>query len=296
MSVIRTPEERFANLSDFSFKPHYVEINGLRVHYVDEGKGEVLLCLHGEPTWSYLYRKMIPLLSAKHRVIAMDFIGFGRSDKFTEQSEYSFKMHRDTLSGFINALSLNQITLVVYDWGGLIGLRIVSEMPERFSRLVIMNTWLPTGDVPVSEAFLKWRHFAKNTPDLPIGQVMRMGMANGSLLTPEIIAAYEAPFPDASYKAGAAAWPLLVPIKPDDAGAAEMRQTREFLSKCEKPTLVMFSDKDPITHGADKFFRKLIPSAKNQPEITIKDAGHFLQEEKGEKIARHIPKFMERTI
>ncbi len=296
MPVISTPEERFTNLSDFSFKPHYVEVSGLRVHYVDEGRGEVLLCLHGEPTWSYLYRKMIPILSTKYRVIAMDFIGFGRSDKFTEQNKYSFKMHCDKLSGFIKSLSLNRITLVVQDWGGLIGLRIVSEMPERFSRLVILNTGLPTGDVPVSEAFLKWRHFAKNTPDLPIGQVMRMGMANGNLLTPEIIAAYEAPFPDASYKAGAAAWPLLVPIKPDDAGAAEMRQTREFLSKCEKPTLVMFSDKDPITHGADKFFRKLIPSAKNQPEITIKDAGHFLQEEKGEEIAQHILKFMEQMI
>jgi haloalkane dehalogenase len=159
-----------------------------------------------------------------------------------------------------------------------------------------MNTSLPTGDVPVSEAFLKWRHFAKNTPNLPIGQVIRMGMANGSLLTPEIVAAYEAPFPDASYKAGAAAWPLLVPIKPDDPGAAEMRHTREFLSKCEKPTLVMFSDKDPITHGADRSFRKLIPSAKNQPEIVIKDAGHFVQEEKGEEIAGHILKFIEQTI
>ncbi len=293
--VIKTPDERFTNLPDFTFEPHYAEINGLRVHYVDEGKGEVLLCLHGEPTWSYLYRKMIPILSTKYRVIAMDFVGFGRSDKFTEQSEYSFKMHCDTLSWFIKSLSLNQITLVVQDWGGLIGLRIVSEMPERFSRLVIMNTWLPTGDVSVSEAFLKWRHFVKNTSDLPVGQVMRMGMANGNLLTPEIMAAYESPFPDASYKAGASAWPLLVPINYDDAGAAEMRQTREFLSKWDKPALVMFSDKDPITSGADRFFRKLIPSAKNQPEITIKDAGHFLQEEKGEEIARHIMGFMKWT-
>ncbi|MBI3354105.1 MAG: haloalkane dehalogenase [Nitrospirae bacterium] len=295
MPLIRTPDERFHNLPDFPFVPHYIEINGLRVHYVDEGKGEILLCLHGEPTWSYLYRKMIPILSAKHRVIAMDFIGFGRSDKFTEQSEYSFKMHCDTLTGFIKALSINQITLVVQDWSGPIGLRLLSEMPERFARLVIMNTWLPTGDVPVGEAFLKWRHFAKNTPDLPIGQVIRMGMANGNKIMPEVIAAYEAPFPDVSYKAGAAAWPLLVPIHYDDLGAAEMRQTRDFLSKWNRPALVMFSDKDPITHGADRFFRKLIPSAKNQPEITIKDAGHFLQEEKGEEIAQNIIEFMGRS-
>ncbi len=296
MSVIRTPEERFSNLPDFSFMPHYVEVNGLRVHYVDEGKGEVLLCLHGEPTWSYLYRKMIPILLAKHRVLAMDFIGFGRSDKFTEQNEYSFQMHCNTLSGFINALSLNKITLVVHNWGGLIGLRIVSEMPKQFSRLVIMNTGLPTGVVPASEAFLKWQKFVQNTPDLPIGQVMRMGMANGSKIPSEVVAAYEAPFPDASYKAGAVAWPMLVPLQPDDPGAAEMRQAKDFLSKWSKPALVMFSDKDPITSGGDRFFRKLIPGAKNQSEITIKDAGHFLQEEKGEEIAGHILKFMEQTI
>ena len=296
MPLIRTPEERFSNLPDFPFVPHYVEVNGLRVHYIDEGRGETILCLHGEPTWSYLYRKMIPILSAKHRVIAMDFIGFGRSDKFTEQSEYSFQMHCDTLAGFIKSLSLNRITLVVQDWGGLIGLRVVSEMPERFSRLIIMNTWLPTGDVPIKDAFLKWRKFVEKTPDLPIGQVIRMGMANGNLLAHEIMAAYEAPFPDASYKAGAVAWPLLVPIHYDDAGAAEMRQTREFLSKCEKPTLAMFSDEDPITSGGYRFFRKLMPGTKDQPEIVIKDAGHFLQEEKGEEIAGHILKFIEQTI
>ncbi|MFZ3090334.1 MAG: haloalkane dehalogenase [Nitrospirota bacterium] len=295
MAVIKTPDVCFTNLPDFSFEPHYTEINGLRVHYIDEGRGETILCLHGEPTWSYLYRKMIPILSAKHRVIAMDFIGFGRSDKFTEQSEYSFQMHCDTLAGFINALSLNKITLVVQNWGGLIGLRIVSEMPKQFSRLVIMNTGLPTGDVPASEAFLKWQKFVQNTPDLPIGQVIRMGMVNGNKLTTEVIAGYEAPFPDASYKAGAVAWPMLVPLQPDDPGAAEMRQAKDFLSKWSKPALVMFSDKDPITSGADRFFRELIPSAKNQPEIVIKDAGHFLQEEKGEEIAQNIIEFMGRT-
>lgn len=203
MLRIRTPEECFENLPGFPFVPRYVEISGSRVHYVDEGEGEIILCLHGEPTWSFLYRKMIPTLSAKHRVIAMDFIGFGRSDKFTEREAYSFQMHRDTLVGFIDALALDQITLVVHDWGGLIGLRVASELPERFARLVIMNTGLPTGDEPVSDAFLAWRQFAESTPDLPIGQVISMGVAHGDRLAPEVIAAYEAPFPDASYKAGA---------------------------------------------------------------------------------------------
>lgn len=295
MAIIRTPDERFDNLPDFQFAPRYVEINGLRVHYVDEGKGETILCLHGEPTWSFLYRKMIPILSAKYRVIAMDFVGFGRSDKFTERDEYSFQMHTDTLQGFIDALALDQITAVMQDWGGLIGLRLASEMPQRFARLVIMNTGLPAGGGQMTEGFMRWRQFVESTPDLPVGQIVRGGMAHGDKITPEVIAAYEAPFPDASYKAGAVAWPLLVPIHPDDPGVAEMQRAREIFSTWNKPVLVMFSDGDPITRGGDIFFRELIPTAKDQPEIVIKDAGHFLQEEKGEEIAQHILDFMTRT-
>ncbi len=269
-------------------------MDGLRIHYLDEGEGQIILCLHGEPSWSYLYRKMIPILSSQHRVLAMDFVGFGRSDKFTERSEYSFQMHHDTIINFIRALELEQITLVVQDWGGLLGLTVASEMPELFARLVIMNTGLPTGDEPMGKGFMRWREFASNSPDLPVGLVIQNGTAERALKQ-EIVAAYESPFPDVSYKAGAMIFPLLVPLSPDDPGAAEMRKAKEVFSRWQKPVLVMFSDKDPITRGGDLFFRSLLPSAKDQPEIVIHDAGHFLQEDKGEEIAQHIVDFIART-
>jgi haloalkane dehalogenase len=304
MAMIRTPEERFAGLPGYNFKPNYVEFRGMRVHYVDEGAGEVILCLHGEPSWSYLYRKMIPPLSGKCRVIAPDFIGFGRSDKYTDSKEYTYKMHCETIISLIKTLDLKDITIVVQDWGGLTGLRVVSLIPERFARLVIMNTGLPTGEGPMPEAFMNWRKFVIANPDLPVGKIVRGGfldadaehpIGKGETMPPEVVAAYDAPFPGTEYKAGARAWPVMVPLKPGDEAAPELKAAQTFLTSWRKPALAMFSDGDPITRGGDLYFRFIVPSAKEQPEVKIKGAGHFLQEDKGEEIAGHILDFMART-
>ena len=293
MPLVRTPDARFRDLPGYDFAPNYLDIDGARLHYVDEGEGEPVLCLHGEPTWSYLYRKMIPPLAQVGRVLAPDFIGFGRSDKYTEQDEYSFQMHRDVLVAFIEQLDLRDVTVVVQDWGGLLGLRVAAELQERFARLVILNTFLPTGERKPGLPFTAWRLFAKYTPVLPVGWLVQMGTL--SRLPAAVRRAYDAPFPNGRFKAGAKVFPALVPIHPDMPGVDAMKQTRAVLSDWQKPCLVMFSDSDPILGGAHTFFRRLIPTAGDQPHITIEDAGHFLQEDKGEEIAAQIVAFLERT-
>lgn len=297
MNFLRTPDERFANLPDFPFEPNYVELDGLRMHYVDAGPRdatETVLMLHGEPSWSFLYRKMIPIFAeAGFRAVAPDLIGFGRSDKPTERSGYSYKFHMDTLHAFISKLDLNGITLVCQDWGGLLGLRLATEAPERFARIAAANTFLPTGDFRPPDAFFAWREFSQTVPVFPTGVILQR--ATITELPPEVVAAYDAPFPDESYKAGARAFPPLVPVEPTDPASEANRRAWEVLAKWEKPFLTAFSDSDPITRGGDAVFQKLIPGTKGQPHTTITGAGHFLQEDKGEELAAAVVEFMKKT-
>jgi haloalkane dehalogenase len=294
MDFLRTPDDRFANLPGFPFSPHYVTVgDGLRVHYVDEGPrgAPPVLMLHGEPSWSYLYRKMIPIVAgAGHRVVAPDLVGFGRSDKPTRREDYTYQRHVDWMRGLLEGLDLRGITLVCQDWGGLIGLRLAAEHPDRFARIVAANTFLPTGDRPLGPAFLAWQKYSQETPDFHVGNIVKGGCATE--LGPEIIAAYDAPFPDDRYKAGARKFPLLVPNSPHDPAAAPNRTAWEALSRWRKPFLTAFSDSDPITRGADRFLREAIPGAQGQPHTPIAGGGHFLQEDRGEELARVVVEFI----
>jgi haloalkane dehalogenase len=293
IEMMRTPDERFYGLPGYPYEPNYVEINGGRFHYVDEGEGEIILCLHGEPTWSYLYRKMIQPLKKDYRVIAPDFFGFGRSDKFTRTKDYSFYLHYRTLIKFIERTQLKDITLVCQDWGGLIGLSVLGKHPELFKRVVIMNTSLPTGQKGLPFVFKLWRAFSKYWPTLPIRNIIKWG----TYKTPQdpVLRGYEAPFPDEKYKAGARAWPSLVPSNPHDDGVKQLRRAKEVLKTWDKPALVMFSEDDPITKPAERWFLENIPTVKDEPEIIIERAGHFLQEDQGKKLAEHIHDFILRS-
>ena len=296
MNALRTPDDRFVNLPGYPFEPHYIDVDGLRMHYVDEGPRDAqpVLMLHGEPSWSYLYRKMIPVLTAAGlRAVAPDLIGFGRSDKPASQDDYSYASHVAWLTSFVEQADLRNITLVCQDWGGLIGLRIAAEHPERFARIVAANTFLPTGDDPPGAAFLRWQEFSQKAPQLPIGNIING--ATTTELSPEIIAAYDAPFPDESYKAGARKFPLLVPTRPDDPASAANRKAWKVLGAWTKPFLCAFSDGDPVTRGGDRAFQSRVPGTKDQPHTTIAGGGHFLQEDKGEELARVVVDFIAKS-
>ena len=302
MESLRTPDERFVGLPDYSFEPHYLDVpsgdggDPLRVHYIDEGPrdGAVVLLLHGEPSWSYLYRHMIPVLTAAGlRAVAPDLIGFGRSDKPTERDDYTYQRHVDWMHAFLEQLDLTEITLVAQDWGGLIGLRLVGERPEKFARVVAANTFLPTGDDNPGAGFLAWQRYSQETPTFAVGKIINGGCTTD--LVPEVVAAYDAPFPDDRYQAGARQFPMLVPTSPDDPAAPANRRAWEALRGFTKPFLCAFSDHDPVTGGGDRKLCAEIPGCEGQPHTTIEGGGHFLQEDCGPQLAKVVVDFITGT-
>ena len=296
MKILRTPEKRFDNLPDYPFAPRYVTVDGVRIHYVDEGPrdGELLLLLHGEPSWSYLYRHMIPLfVDAGFRTVAPDLVGFGKSDKPAELTDYTYQQHVDWLRDWVKALALQQINLVCQDWGSLLGLRLVATHPEWFARVVVANGGLPTGDQTMPDEFLRWQRFCQNTARLPIGRIING--ATTTDLAKDVRAAYEAPFPDETFKAGARIFPGLGPTTPKDPAAPANRLAWIALKRFDKPFLTAFSDGDPITAGGERAFQLLVPGAKGQAHTTITGAGHYLQEDKGPELAKVVIDFIRTT-
>jgi haloalkane dehalogenase len=303
MDVLRTPDARFADLPGYDFAPHYTEIptgdgaGTLRVHHLDEGPAgadETILLMHGEPSWSFLYRHMIPVLTdAGYRCVAPDLVGFGRSDKPATRTDYTFQRHVDWMTAWLTENGLDGLTLVCQDWGGLIGLRLVAAMPERFRRVVAANTFLPTGDRNPGDAFLAWQRFSQEVPQFPTGRIIDGGCATD--LADDVIAGYDAPFPDESFKEGARQFPLLVPTSPDDPAAAANRAAWEVLGRYDRPFLCAFSDSDPITGGADAHLKATIPGAAGQPHTTIVGGGHFLQEDRGPELAAVVASFVAGT-
>lgn len=302
MHVLRTPDERFANLPGFPFAPHYVDIpdgegRTLRVHHLDEGPRDarVVLLMHGNPSWSYLYRKMIPpIVDAGYRCVAPDLVGLGRSDKPSRLEDYTVARHVEWMrAALFDRLDLRDVNLVCQDWGGVIGLRLVAEHPERFAAVVAANTGVPTGQTPVSEDLRKWPEMARQMKVFPVGQMVSMGCTGG--LTEAEIAAYDAPFPDESYKAAAKSFPALIPITPDNPAVPDMLRAWEALDRFDKPLLCAFSDMDPFNKGGNKALEKRVPGAQGQPHTTITGGGHFLQEDRGAELARVVLDFLDRV-
>ncbi len=300
MKVLRTPDARFADLPGYPFAPHYVDIDSgvdgttLRVHHLDEGPAdapETVLCLHGEPSWSYLYRHMVPVLTdAGHRVLAPDLVGFGRSDKPAARTDYTYQRHVDWLDAWLTAVDPGPLTLVCQDWGGLLGLRLVAASPERFRRVVAANTFLPTGDDPVGEGFQNWKRFSQEIETFPTGRIINGGCVSD--LTDDVIAAYDAPFPDESFKEGARQFPTLVPVTPDDPSTEANRAAWKALETFDRPFLCAYSDQDPVTGGGDRRFRERVPGAQGQPHTTVVGGGHFLQEDRGPELATIVATFI----
>lgn len=300
MQVLRTPDDRFAGLEGYDFAPHYLEVTAadgtaLRLHYIDEGPATAppVLLLHGEPSWSYLYRNFVgPLVAAGHRVVAPDLIGFGKSDKPALRGDYTYENHVAWMTQWLLALDLDDITLFCQDWGGLIGLRLVAAFPDRFARLVIANTGLPVG-TGWSEGFDAWLKFSQSVPEFPVGFIVNGGTTR--TLTPGEIAAYDAPFPDERFKEGARQFPTLVPVTPEHASVAENKAAWAVLETFDKPVLTCFSDKDAVTAGGEKAIITRIPGARGQPHTIIKGGGHFLQEDAAEALAALINGFITDT-
>ena len=291
--ILRTPDARFTNVPDFAYASHYLEVGGLRIAYIDEGPREAapVLLMHGEPTWSFLYRKMIPvLLAAGHRVVAPDLVGFGRSDKPARRQDYSYVNHVQWMSAWMEALDLQHITLFCQDWGSLIGLRMAAESPHRFDRIALANGGLPTGVGAVPKAFKIWRAFAMYSPWFPIGRIVKSGCAMG--LTAAEVAAYDAPFPSRCHRLAARLFPTFVPITPDDPERGNNERAWEVFKHWDKPFITLFSNRDPVTRGGAKIFQQLVPGAAGQAHAVTRGAGHFLQEDKGVDVAHALCAFI----
>lgn len=294
--ILRTPEARFAHLPDFPYQPHYTEVGGLRIAHIDEGPRDAptVLLMHGEPTWSFLYRKMIPvLLQAGMRVVAPDLVGFGRSDKPAHRRDHSYGNQLAWMNAWLQALDLRGVTLFCQDWGSLIGLRMVAHAPTRFARIVLANGGLPTGTTHTPRAFRIWRAFARFSPWFPTGRIVAYGCAHG--LTAAEIAAYDAPFPQRRYRIAARLMPGFVPTTPQDPQSQNNLRAWEYFAQCQLPFLTLFSNRDPVTRGGHKVWQKRVPGAQGQAHAIVRDAGHFLQEDKGGEVAQAIAAFIRAT-